>query len=329
MHRVVLVDYDEDLFSPRGGEAELLASAGIAWEAGRWRTEEEVVAHAQDADVLIIQSLRKLLNARTIPQLGRCKGIIRAGIGYDTVDVETATAHGILVANVPEYCLEDVAEHALTLLLAALRGVVGQDRSMRRGEWSRQYALRTRRLRGLTLGLVGFGRIARALVEKSAGLGLRYLAYDPYVQPETAAAYSVSLVDLETLLRQSDLISIHVPLNAETWHLIGERELGMVKPGAVLVNTSRGPVVDEQALIRALQDGRLGAAGLDVFEEEPLPVDSPLRQMENVVLTPHTAAYSEDAAVELYRQACQEAIDIIAGRIPKGAVNAHLLGKSR
>jgi D-3-phosphoglycerate dehydrogenase len=329
MYRVVLVDYDEDLFSPRGGEAELLASAGIAWEAGRWRTEEEVVAHAQDADVVIIQSLRKLLNARTIPQLRRCKGIISAGIGYDTVDVETATAHGILVANVPEYCLEDVAEHALTLLLAALRGVVGQDRSMRRGEWSRQCALRTRRLRGLTLGLVGFGRIARALVEKSAGLGLRYLAYDPYVQPETAAAYSVSLVDLETLLRQSDLISIHVPLNAETWHLIGERELGMVKPGAVLVNTSRGPVVDEQALIRALQDGRLGAAGLDVFEEEPLPVDSPLRQMENVVLTPHTAAYSEDAAVELYRQACQEAIDIIAGRIPKGAVNAHRLGKSR
>lgn len=327
MPKVVLVDYDEDLFSPRGGEAELLAGAGIAWEAGRWRTEEEVVAHAHDADVVIIQSLRRLLNARTIPQLRRCKGIIRAGIGYDTVDVEAATAHGILVANVPEYCLEDVAEHALTLMLTALRGVAAQDRSMRRGEWSRQFALPTRRLRGLTLGLVGFGRIARALVEKCAGLGLRYLAYDPYVKPEVAAAYQVTLAELETLLRQSDLISIHVPLNKETWHLIGERELSMVKPGAVLVNTSRGPVVDEPALIRALQAGRLGAAGLDVFEEEPLPLNSPLRQMENVVMTPHTAAYSEDAAVELYQQACQEAIDIIAGRIPKGAVNAHLLGK--
>ena len=324
-HKVVLVDYDEDLFSPRGWEREFMAAAGVEWQEGRWRSEDELLTHAGDADVIIIQSLRRLLNARTIPQLRRCKGIIRAGIGYDTIDVSAAAHAGVIVANVPDYCLEDVAEHALTLLLAALRQLGRQDRALRQGVWTRELARPTRRLRGQTLGFLGFGRIARALAEKTRGLGPRLIAHDPFVPAEAAAPYNVRLVDLEQLLRTSDMISVHTPLTPDTRRLLGAREFARMKPTAVLVNTSRGPVIDETALIRALQEGQILAAGLDVFEEEPLPADSPLRRLDNVVLTPHTAAYSEDAVDDLYRGACQAAIDIIAGRRPLGAVNGDSL----
>jgi len=320
-HKVVLVDYDEDLFSPRGWESEFMAEAGIQWAEGRWRADEEVVAHARDADVVIVQSVRKLLNARTIPQLEKCRGLIRAGIGYDSIDVDAATARGILVANVPDYCLEDVAEHALALLMAALRQLGRQDRALREGIWKRELARPTRRLRGQTLGLLGFGQIARSLAEKVRGMGPQVIAYDPFVSVDVAESYGVSLVDLDELLQRADIISVHVPLNPKTHYLLGEREFSLLKPGAVLINTSRGPVVDEAALVTALQDGKLQAAGLDVFEEEPLPAGSPLCQMDNVTLTPHSAAYSEDAVDDLYRGACQAAIEIVSGRTPGGAVN--------
>jgi D-3-phosphoglycerate dehydrogenase len=321
-HKVVLVDYDEDLFAPRGWEASFMASAGIEWVEGQWRDEASAVEQMRDADVVIIQSLRKLLNARTIPQLRRCRGLIRAGIGYDTIDVAAATAAGLLVCNVPNYCVEEVADHALALLLAGVRNLGRQDRSIHAGAWRRELVKPARRLRGQTLGLVAFGRVARSLAEKGRGLGWRVLAFDPFVPAETIAAAGVTPVALDDLLREADLISVHAPLSAATRHLIGEREFGLMKAGAIFVNTARGPVVDEAALARALRAGRLGGAGLDVFEAEPLPADSPLLQVDNVILTPHTAAYSEDAVDDLYRSACEEAIDIIQGRRPAGVVNA-------
>ena len=320
-HKVVLIDYDEDLFAPRGWEASFMAAAGIQWVQGQWREEASALEQMRDADVVIIQSLRKLLNAHTIPQLQRCRGLIRAGIGYDSIDVAAATAAGMLVCNVPNYCVEEVADHALALLLAGVRNLGRQDRSIHAGAWQRELVKPARRLRGQTLGLVAFGRVARSLAEKGRGLGWHVLAFDPYVPAEAIAKSGVTPATLDDLLRQSDLISVHAPLSAETRHLIGEREFGLMKPGAIFVNTSRGPVVDEAALARALGEGRLGGAGLDVFEAEPLPADSPLRRVDNVIFTPHTAAYSEDAVDDLYRGACEEAMDIVQGRRPIGAVN--------
>jgi len=321
-HKVVLVDFDEDLFTPGGSEAGFMAQAGVEWVQGQWRDEASALEHASDADVVIIQSLRKLLNARTIPQLRKCRGIIRAGIGYDSVDVAAATAAHILVANVPNYCVDEVAEHALALLLACGRNLGRQDRAIHAGIWQRELVKPARRLQGQTLGLVAFGKVARALAEKSRGLGLRVLAFDPFVKDEVVQQYGATPASLDELLRHSDLISVHAPLSAQTRHLLGEREFALVKPGAIVVNTARGPVIDEAALAKALADGRLWGAGLDVFEAEPLPADSPLRGLDNVVLTPHTAAYSLDAVDSLYRGACEEAIEIIQGRLPAGAVNA-------
>jgi len=324
-HKVVLVDYDEDLFAPRGWEGEFMAKEGIEWVEGQWRNEADVVAQAGDADVVIVQSVRKLLNAQTIPMLKKCRGMIRAGIGYDSIDVEAATAQGIVVCNVPDYCAEDVAEHALSLILAAVRHLGVQDRLTRNGIWLREAAKPTRRLSGQTLGLLAFGRIARALAHKVQGMGLEVIVYDPFITEETAHSLGVTSVELDELLERADIISVHAPLTPQTRHILSAREFGLMKPTTVLVNTSRGPVVDEAALIDALKAGKILAAGLDVFEQEPPPADSPLYAMENVVLTPHTAAYSDDAVDDLYRGACQEAIDIIRGKLPAGAVNADRL----
>ena len=302
-----------------------MAAEGIEWLEGQWRTPDEAVMHSQDADIVIVQSVRKLLTSDTIPLLEKCRGIIRAGIGYDSVDVDTATKHGIIVANVPDYCLEDVAEHALALMLTTIRRITTQDQSIRRGAWNRETARPTRRLRGQTLGLLAFGRIARALAERVKGLGLNIIVYDPFVSAETASACGATRVELDELLQNADIISVHTPLTAETRYLLGAREFKLMKPGAVLVNTSRGPVVDERALVAALQNGKIAGAGLDVFEKEPLPADNPLCQLDNVVLTPHTAAYSDEALDDLYHGACQAAIDIIRGRRPAGAVNADRL----
>jgi D-3-phosphoglycerate dehydrogenase len=177
--------------------------------------------------------------------------------------------------------------------------------------------------------LVAFGRIARALAAKVEGLGLEVLAFDPYVEEDVARSFGVTLVELDELLRRSDLISVHAPLTEATRHLLGEREFRLMKPGAVLVNTSRGPVVDETALIEALNDGRLMAAGLDVLEDEPLPPDSPLLELDNVIITPHVGAYSEQSVEDLYRGACEIAIDVLNQRWPASVVNPQVMGRSR
>jgi D-3-phosphoglycerate dehydrogenase len=269
----------------------------------------------------MIQSVRPLINRDIIWQLERCRCIIRVGIGYDSVDVAAATERGIMVCNVPEYCVEEVADHALSLLLASVRNLALQDSWIREGRWDRTGAKPARRLRGSTLGFVAFGRTARALAEKVRGMGLTLLASDPYVASDVASAYGVELVDLDDLLRRSDLISVHAPLAKETFHLLSEREFALMKSGTVLVNTSRGSIVDEAALVRALRDGPLGAAGLDVLEHEPPAPTNPLLSMDNVTITPHVAAYAEESVRDLYRGACLIAIEVVNGRWPPSVVN--------
>lgn len=326
--QAVLVDYDEDLFSPPDWVGEELARHGIGWTAGQHRTPEAVLQAARQGDVLLIQSLRPLLDRAAIQGLEKCRCIVRLGIGYESVALDAATERGILVCNVPTYCVDDVADHALALLMATVRHIARQDRWIRAGRWDRTGARPARRLKGCTLGFVAFGRIARALAERVRGFGMTLLAYDPYVDAETAARHGAQKIELDELLQRADLISVHCPLTDQTHHLLGAREFGLMKEGVFLVNTSRGPVVDEVALAGALRSGRVWAAGLDVFEQEPLPPDSPLREFDNVILTPHVGANSEESVADLYRSGIQISLDVRDGRWPQGVVNPPVEGRT-
>lgn len=326
---VVLVDFSRPLFEPVGFEAERMAAAGASWEQYECRTEEQVLEVARDAAVVVVQSVRPLLTRRVIEQLPVSRCLIRAGAGYDSIDVEAATEQGMMVCNTPSYCVDEVADHAIALLLDCVRHVSRLDRVMHAGGRPSRQPGETRRVHGATLGIIGLGPIGRRVARRMAGWEPRILAYDPYLAPEQAATVGAELVSLEDLLRQSDFITLHCPLTPDTLHLINDTTLSLVKPGCILVNDSRGAVVDEAALVRALQDGRLWAAGLDVSEQEPLPLDSPLRSLDNVVLTPHVAAYSPESRIDLYAEICEVCADVVQGRIPRTVVNRSVLGNLR
>jgi D-3-phosphoglycerate dehydrogenase len=253
---------------------------------------------------------------------------VRLGIGYENVAVDAATEQGIVVCNVPTYCIDDVADHALALLMAGVRHIARQDRWIRAGRWDRRGARPARRMKDCTMGFVAFGRIARALAKRVSGFGMTLVAYDPYLDSDTVVHHGAEKVELDELLARADFVSIHCPLSDETHHLLGSREFGLTKEGVVLVNTSRGPVVDEAALIGALRSGKVWAAGLDVFEQEPLPLDSPLRAFDNVILTPHVGANSEESVADLYRDGVQITIDVYRGHWPQGVVNDKVEGRT-
>ncbi len=278
---------------------------------------------AADADAVL--NCYAPLSADLIRSLRRCRIIARYGIGVDTVDLPAATAAGILVTNVPDYCIDEVSDHALALILALSRGLARARPATRAGTWDLASVRPLHRLRGQTLALLGFGRIARALAAKAAPLGVRILAYDPYLAPEAIRAGGAEPADLATALREADVVSVHVPLSAETRHLIGTAALEQMKPTAFLVNTARGGLVDTQALTAALQAGRLAGAALDVLESEPPPADLPLLRLPNVILTPHAAFYSEESLVELQTRAAEEVARVLRGEPPRSLVNADLL----
>jgi D-3-phosphoglycerate dehydrogenase / 2-oxoglutarate reductase len=254
-----------------------------------------VSADVAQADVLITGAA--VLDEAAVAQLGSVRFVLRPYVGYDDIDVDALTRHGILFANVPDAFIEEVANHTLALILACNRKLLPTDAFVKSGAWStgarnRQASVPIRRPSVLTLGLVGFGNIARLVVPRAQPFGFRILANDPYVAPDVIRSMGVEPVQLEELLAQSDIVSLHVFLNAETRHLMNAQRLALMKRDAILINTSRGPVVDEPALISALQAGTIAGAGLDVFETEPIPADSPLLGMPNVVLTSHVASYS-------------------------------------
>lgn len=319
--RAVLVDYDEDIFSPPGFESDLLAKEGIEWVVGQRRDPASAAEFARGADVVLVQSVRPLLTEQVIAGLDRCRCIVRLGIGYDSVAVSAATDRGILVCNVPGYCVEDVADHALALLMSSVRHIARQTQWIIDDRWDRTGARPARRMRGRTLGLIAFGQIARGVAERVRGLGLTVLAFDPYVDAATMDKYGVTKVELEELLTKSDFISVHSPLTADTYHMLSTREFDSMKEGVFIVNTSRGPLIDEAALVRALQSGKVWGVGLDVMEQEPLPPDSPLRELDNVTITPHVGANSEESVAELYRIGCEITIVVCHGRWPAGVVN--------
>jgi D-3-phosphoglycerate dehydrogenase len=322
--RVVVTDYNYPDLSIE--EQEL-----ARWDAqvipAQCRTPEEVLAVAKEADALISQYAP--ITREVIYGLKNCKAIGRYGIGVDNIDVQAATERGIAVINVPSYCEEEVSDHTIALLLAWTRRIVHYATEIRQGTWDWKTGRPIHRLQGQTLGLLGFGKIARLVAKKAKAFGLKIIAYDPYLPDEIFVSEGVERVSLEDLLAKSDFLSIHVPLTESTRYLINRETIVKMKPTACLINTSRGGIVDEQALIWALQEGRLAGACLDVLDPEPPQKENPLLTMYQVILSPHVAWYSEESQFELRKRIAQNIGKTLHGLLPQGLVNQELKGRFR
>jgi D-3-phosphoglycerate dehydrogenase len=315
--KVVVTD---DRYGSYEEENAVFKEIGASVEVHDRMDEAETVRVLKNADGILLNL--HPLPARVIEKLEKCRVISRYGVGYDNVDVETATSKGIWVARVPDYCLEDVSDQAMALLLACVRKVAFKDRRIREGGWNLHKEQPGYRIAGKTLGLVGYGAIARAVHRKMSGFGLeRVLAFDPYLDPEKIAENGAEPADLSRLLKETDYLSVHAPLNDETRGMIGHRELALMKSTAILVNTSRGPLVDENAVAEALAGGKIASAGLDVFASEPLSPDSPLLKLANVVLSDHAGWYSEESVAELKTKAAQNVLAVLKGGKPIYPVN--------
>jgi len=325
--RVVLIEHG---YSTVEHERRIISAAGGEFIDAGSLPLQEALRFCQEADAILCRRLG--ITAAMIKEFRRCKILVRYGVGTDNVDVEAATAAGIIVGHVPSYCVDEVSTHAIALLLACVRKLVVTNEKVQRGAWDVHRSDPIYRLAGRTLGLIGLGKIGGAVARKLHGWDLQMLATDPYVEPERAQAIGVELVPLETLFRNSDYISLHCPLLPETHHLVNRENLTLMRPGAILVNTARGSVVDTSALLRALDEGRFAGAGLDVFEEEPLPSTSPLRRHPAVILTDHTAWYSEESQLQLQETAAQEVVRVCTGGLPLSLANPevlHRLGRFR
>jgi phosphoglycerate dehydrogenase-like enzyme len=290
--------------------------------------EADVARQAADADVLLVYHTIKLTE-RSIATLERCRGIIRCGVGYDNVDLAAAGRRGIVVCNVPDYGTEEVADHALMLLLALARRLFAAEASVRAGHWSPTVAFGTPRLRGKTLGIVGCGRIGTALVLRAKALGMRVVIHDPYQPDGIEKALGVERCHhLEELLPQAQFVSLHCPLTPETHHLLNARTLALLPRGAYVINTARGPCIDADALLASLESGHLACAALDVVEVEPL-ADDRLRRQPRLLLTPHTAFYSAEGFQEMRSKGAVEARRLLTGEPVRNPVNLHCLTNSR
>lgn len=300
-------------------ERRILGQIGAELVALQAHRDEELLEAVRDADGLLVCFAP--VTRRVVEAAKRCRVIARYGIGVDNVDVTTATARGIVVTNVPDYCVEEVSDHTLAFVLACARRVVWLDRKVRAGRWDARDAVPIRRLSGQTLGLVGLGKIPRLVARKAQAFGLRVLGFDPYVDPSVMREIGVEPVGLRALLERSDYVSVHTPLTPQTEGLVDEAALRWMKPTAYLINTARGRIVDEAALVRALAKGWIAGAALDVLPTEPPPADDPLRKLENVILTPHVAFYSEESLQELQRKAAEEVARVLTGQPPRYPVN--------
>lgn len=317
--KVAMVHMDPEELPP--WVPETMANSDIEFVFQECETRAQLVACAADADVVWVFGGSPIVTAESLDDLTRCGALIRTGSGTDNIPIAAATAHGIIVANTPQAFNDGVSDHTIGLLLSVVRQIAIQDRTVRTGVWDREIAYPNWHLQGQTLGLIGFGHIARLVTRKLSGYEMTVLAHDPFVSPETVAEHGVQAASMEEVLSGSDFVSLHCPLLDATHHLVGERELRMMKPRAILINTSRGPVVDEQALYRALSEGWIAAAGLDVLEQEPPETDNPLFGLDNVVITPHIAGYSDESLEDSWRLSVETVLDLAQGRWPRSYVN--------
>jgi D-3-phosphoglycerate dehydrogenase len=275
---------------------------------------DDILAVARDADAILVTYAK--LPGDLLRQLRCCKAIGRFGLGVDNIDIAAAAELGIAVTYVPDYCMHEVSDHAMALLLALARKIPLSNKLVQAGRWEMPAVVPIHRLAGRVLGLVGFGNIPRALAPKAKAFGLRVVTHDPYAPPQALVAAGVEGVSFDRLLEISDFVSIHAPLMPATRGLFNAEVFGKMKTGALLINTARGPLVDEDALVSALDSGRLGGAALDVVAVEPLPKDSKLIGRDNVILTPHTAFYSVEALNELQTKCAADVARVLSGEKP-------------
>ncbi len=292
-------------------------------------SEGEFIEAAKDADAIIARGRR--ITEAIINELNNCKVISLGSVGADVVDVAAATAKGIPVTNVPDTFIEEVADHTMMMILSTFRRLRTMDQYVRDGRWSEGRPLLSNfpRLYGQTLGFISFGHVARATALRAAPFGLRMIAFDPYIEELMITEYGVEPVSyLDDVLERSDIVTMHAPSTAEVHHMLREEHFRKMKPTALFINNGRGPTVDENALIKALQEGWIAAAGLDVLEQEPPDPDNPLLSMENVTLTPHVASASERMRPETRRRIGQEIALVLTGRWPRTCVNPSVLDKT-
>ncbi|MDP6666882.1 MAG: C-terminal binding protein [Dehalococcoidia bacterium] len=321
--RVVHIDVEE---SPLELERKALAGVDCEIVSVAVASEGEIIEAVKNATVIL--NNHSAVSRAMVDQLENCRLIIRYGHGYDTVDVDACTEAGIIVTNIAGATSEEVSNHALALLLASARELKRFDLATTSGRWDEVYSRSAlNRIYGETVGIVGFGWIGRAMARKCNALGMNVLVNDPYVGAYLAIEYQVEFVTKQALLERSDYVSLHVPHLDGTHYYIDSAALDVMKSTAYLVNTSRGPVVDEQALIAGLRAGKIAGAGLDVFEQEPLSVDSPLTSMENVICTPHVAGSSEIGWETIRRRAGEEAARVLRGERPEVIVNPEVFGR--
>jgi D-3-phosphoglycerate dehydrogenase len=306
---------EEEFLKEAGAETVRAGSPG--------RPEEEVIASYRDADAIIISGEK--ITRKVVDSMEKCKIISRMGIGYDSIDVTAATAKGIPVAVVPDASTVEVSDHVMAMILALAKKLIPLNQAVRKGLWGKpemfQIAIPGFRIAGKTLGLIGLGRIGKAVARKAQAFGMKVIAYDPFVFHDDVKELGIELVGMDRLLPESDYISVHSPLTGETKHLINAEAFKRMKKTAYLINAARGGVVDEQALYIALKEKTIAGAGIDVTDPEPPKPDNPLFQLDNIIITPHFAWYSEESAAELRQRATESVIAIIKGEWPRTIVN--------
>lgn len=324
--KVVITDYD---FGDVDIEREILEAAGAQVIALQSKQEPDLFEVARDCSAMINQYAR--IGGETIDRMQNCQVIARYGVGVDIVDVDAATNRGILVTNVRDYCTEEVADHAISLWLALARKLPDYDRATHRGIWRWQSGKPIHRLRDRTMGIVSFGKIGQAIAARAKPFGVKVIAFDPYLPAHVAAEHEAELVSKSELLKRSDYILMQAPMTPETRHFLSDAEFAAMKAGSILVNTGRGPTVDNQALFRALTSGHVAAAGLDDPEEEPAkkaewsPADNPIFTLPNVIVTPHAAYYSEESIRTARVTAATQVAKVLTGQQPDYPVNAEAL----
>ena len=318
--RVLITDYAWSSIEP---ERQVLAEIGTALIIAETGDEEELLTYAPKVDGIL--TCWKPVSARVIADAKKCKIIGRYGIGLDNIDVESATEHGIIVTNVPAYCVDEVSDHAIALLLACARNIPLYNIAVKNGTWDQNIGHQMYRLRGKTVGVIGFGRITKALIPKVLALGLKVNVYSPRTSAEIIKQYKADKVTFDELLKTSDFVSIHAPLTAETQHMFSHDAFRAMKSTAFLINAARGGIVHSSALTEALKNGEIAGAGLDVLETEPPDLGESLLQLDNVIITPHAAFISDESIHELEITAATCVLQVLTGELPDTIVNPSVL----
>jgi D-3-phosphoglycerate dehydrogenase len=320
-YQVVITDCDHGSIEE---EKEEFGQIGAELILAQVQKEEDLIRVCKEADGVVNQYA--LLTRRVLENLPKCKVVSRYGVGVDSVDLKAATDFGIIVANVPDYCMDEVANQTISLILTLIRKTALFDQKVKSGEWDFRLGIPIYRIKGKTLGLVGCGKVGLEVGKRMSAFGVKLIAFDPYLEK---VSEGIELKDFDTILKESDFISIHCPLNDSTRHLIGDEAFKKMEKKPIIINTSRGPIVDEGALIQALEQGLISGAGLDVLEKEPPDAQNPLLKMENVILSPHVGFYSEESISELKRRTAKNVVDVLRGRWPVSVVNREVLGNTR